>query len=408
MNEDKSKHGLDFLTTIPIELKTEIFKYLCSHCTSNISDNDSTRPQPHDHESLAKLCLTCRSLRDVAQPILYHYFWCQKHGPDSTMNSFAWTLNERPHLAGIIRRVEFLHFDVLPDHESRQFSVLSALNAHQLAKSLSKIHFMLFDSVLAQAINLEELTVTAETWTLPAIDFPRLRFLRLNVRHLDIEQQLSGDNMRVRAAQQIERLWLNTVSEICEYLPNLAPNTQRLTLEIDFPEDAELEVEELVKGLPKLTTFELQAMEFGDFRQIDILSTLLARKDDLTRIGLYIPGILIDLSRLKGFSNLKHLRLAGKIQGSEDFEEYLFLLRLESLWIELDVDKPVWLVAQMSERVSRDDNLKSVKCSRLSDDIPELQDASWYQNVKTKFEAAGVEFEIVPNCDDREDYYMFD
>ncbi|KAH7144533.1 hypothetical protein B0J13DRAFT_623069 [Dactylonectria estremocensis] len=402
---------VDLFSRLPPELKREICEYLCTHCTTEILTKSwFFDKRPYD-ASLASLCLTSRPFQAIAQPILYHYFRCRKDDRHSTMVSFARTINKRPDLADQIRRLEYVGKQA-HSQSGQPLSRLSSDIAHQLPLSLQKI-LMLFNSVLTQATNVEMVAVATYKWTLPAINLPRLRFLQLYMDKFSVTRLPSGTSMGVREAPQIERLQLNCYRLVCPYLSNLAPNTQRLTLRMSnqAPVSIDRDIAKLVEGLPKLTTFELSAPEtFRDYarddfdfasERPDFLSGLLVRKDDLTRISLRSSDMPIKLSLLKNFTNLKHLRLDGGLLGSDDFEEYVCLLKLESLWIQLYVGKPMWLVAQMSERASRDGHLKYVRCDRFIDyPIPEIdygvQSPSWQENVKKNFEAAGVEFEMSP------------
>ncbi|KAI0471014.1 hypothetical protein GGR56DRAFT_125432 [Xylariaceae sp. FL0804] len=93
------------LLDLPNEVVHEICRMFCHHCT--IPDNDSYRFLPawvREHRfALTSLSRSCRLLRAVAQPLLYHELWLEYSGPHYQLLR---TLMENPTLAQHVRYFE--------------------------------------------------------------------------------------------------------------------------------------------------------------------------------------------------------------------------------------------------------------------------------------------------------------
>ncbi|KAF3800950.1 hypothetical protein GCG54_00010224 [Colletotrichum gloeosporioides] len=115
------------LLDLPPELIKRICEELCYHCRNPKHfvnhDEDDTK---NDKRSLAKVCLTSRALRNLVQPILYHYYatgnghWVHHNGIDEYTNVqvqmehdrlplFLRTIIERPDLGRMIRGLQLCH-----------------------------------------------------------------------------------------------------------------------------------------------------------------------------------------------------------------------------------------------------------------------------------------------------------
>ncbi|AEO67909.1 uncharacterized protein THITE_117774 [Thermothielavioides terrestris NRRL 8126] len=78
---DPSNHGHGAPSTprgpglmiLPVELLSEICRLLCLHCYAEHDAEAAFAPPKRDEQvALRSLCLTCRLLRTVAQPFLFH------------------------------------------------------------------------------------------------------------------------------------------------------------------------------------------------------------------------------------------------------------------------------------------------------------------------------------------------
>ncbi|RGP68923.1 hypothetical protein FLONG3_7984 [Fusarium longipes] len=112
---------------LPVEIFTAICRNLCAHCQhAHVVD---LPPDEIDHaieaqQALSRLSRTCRHLRSIAQPILYHCYhsgrqsdlsnspeWCANTGDRrrevETLKAFLRTLLQRPDLAKHVRALAF-------------------------------------------------------------------------------------------------------------------------------------------------------------------------------------------------------------------------------------------------------------------------------------------------------------
>ncbi|KAK3305982.1 uncharacterized protein B0T15DRAFT_502999 [Chaetomium strumarium] len=98
---------------LPTEVLTTIFEFFCAHCR-----HDNVR-DPYDEQTLVTLCQVSRYLRDVTQPILYHFFTSEVRtlGPSKGEDS----------VSNIYRKLLFLR---------------SLVARHDLAEAVRSLHFV--------------------------------------------------------------------------------------------------------------------------------------------------------------------------------------------------------------------------------------------------------------------------
>ncbi|KAF7545720.1 hypothetical protein G7Z17_g8959 [Cylindrodendrum hubeiense] len=287
-------------------------------------------------------------------------------------------------------------------------------------------HRTLFDIILSRAAdNLEELSVEIEEgWRLPPIDLPVLKDLQLQRAELSGPPSLTypKGERGLNAAPMLERLWLENwnLSDVAHHdFIDLVSHIRRLSIRPDaegygMPEN---NIAILAKELPRLTGFDCFDPHLGraSVPEVELLTHLLIRKDDLTQLYIETDSFYIDFTLLSCFENLKHLRLHCFIQvdldaeaENEDEDEMVSILKahplplphsLETLWIFIVGKLHVWILVQLSQSLNQYVNLKYVRC--ISSTILEDQgfwDKAWRilneEGVGKSFAKANVEFEV--------------
>ncbi|KAH6952400.1 hypothetical protein BKA56DRAFT_625782 [Ilyonectria sp. MPI-CAGE-AT-0026] len=320
-NRREQRNQLDVFAKLPLELRLGICEYLCDHCTNAISLRSTSKP---DYGPLACLCLTSRSFRAAAQQVLCHFFWCQDGDPGRRLGPFLTTLSRRPELMAHVRRIRYQPdpWDDAPlDFQTDDTSADE--NLVPLRVEIFRLHRSLFDEVLSQAGNLEELTIQIEEgWRLPPIDFSCLRHLNLGRPGRNSANYDDGptpnypqDKRGLRTAPRLEQLWLDqwNISEVAGPKPLcLASNIRLLTMAPESQDSNEISNANKVTPVTeasKLATFEF--IENFETRQggEKILPLLLEQKYHLTSISIQSWRYQVDLALLGEFIHLKHLRL---------------------------------------------------------------------------------------------------
>ncbi|KAF7545726.1 hypothetical protein G7Z17_g8960 [Cylindrodendrum hubeiense] len=325
-----------------------------------------------------------------------------------------------PDLAAEIRRMEYAPeaYNHPIEEEDPQ---LPERNECYFYEAQDELPTMLFQMILTQAINLEELTVIAPRWNLPAIEFRLLRHLHIEVLQLSIsrKQYPGGSKTSIEAAPCLVRLWLgNCEIFLVQDILDLARNIRRLKFGVqrDFDELISDNVAALAEGLPNLTTFEFIDNSIVDSSQHELLVNLRGRKDDLTQIYIHSSLFFIDLALLSTFENLKDLGLDCNINGMDEIQDeadletisspLAFPRSLESLWIRLIDPKAIWLIVRLSRSLYQYGHLEWVQCRRTKFDRgrnePGMANRIFMEkDVHEKFEESEVEFDLL--WDDNED-----
>ncbi|KAH7000187.1 hypothetical protein EDB80DRAFT_779645 [Ilyonectria destructans] len=406
---------VDLFTPLPLELKREICEYLCDHCKTTIPQHETFKPR---HGPLASLCLASRALRDAAEPVLYHFFFCQDSEPQQRLEPFSKTLLQRPELAAHIRRIRYRPEPWSQDADWREVKRGAFLETNSEIENLT-LHRSLFDMVLSRAENLEELSIEIEEgWCMPPIDLPQLKDLHLQRPKEWMPPSLTypKGERGLNAAPLLERLWLEkwNLFDVAHHdVLDLISHIRRLSIQPDTKSHGSPEnrIKILVKEIPKLTGFDWFDPHLGTDPEVELLSHLLVRKSELTEIYIESDFFFIDFTLLSHFENLKDLRLHCHIQDlfeTDNYEEKLSKLKeyrlalpysLEKLEVFIVDQLHMWILVRLSQSLSQYVNLKAVECiSGLDAEGRELRQQTYRilkeERVQENFLKANVDFSV--------------
>ncbi|PNP47127.1 hypothetical protein THARTR1_10632 [Trichoderma harzianum] len=141
------------LMTMPDEILVKICEYMCYHCSAHA----------YKVGDLALFSLTCRHLRDIAQPILYH------HATPGNMVPFVRTLIERPDVAAQVRILftDEAHRDSKLDTDIEIFQAEAQRLNHgnrnkwtrEMLDDVIEYHHRLFELAIALLPNVKQITL---------------------------------------------------------------------------------------------------------------------------------------------------------------------------------------------------------------------------------------------------------
>ncbi|KAH7137586.1 hypothetical protein EDB81DRAFT_799622 [Dactylonectria macrodidyma] len=125
---------MSMLAALPDELQLNIFENFCDHCNYDFHDEYI----PSSYQPLLNLCLTSKSIRPMAQDVLFHNFRHLDKHPLDSLTCFAVTLHRNPNLANKVLRFSYIAF---------------------ATPSFDNLGRSLVEQILRQTKNLQELQV---------------------------------------------------------------------------------------------------------------------------------------------------------------------------------------------------------------------------------------------------------
>ncbi|KXH25697.1 hypothetical protein CSAL01_03670 [Colletotrichum salicis] len=294
------------LTNLPIEILNNICTSLCCHCRQNKvkldkpSAPDISNEDYSERLGLRNLCLTSRSLRYIAQPILYHVFlhhcnmnWKKKETHlIPRLFRLLRTINENPHLSFCIKSIDIKAYeekcdccsptaDCATDEETVQVMRLSertGLYVDLLDVDYDTLPEILTQFLLIMTPNLQKLSLCVPRWwyfqPLETWIHGHNESMTLlgQVRHMELEIERHANDMcfdehdedtcfHPTPPSPVERLLIDNASNIevlsctaggLESLPKL-PSLRRLHLHMKGSWEGMLP--QLMDRLPHLTHF---------------------------------------------------------------------------------------------------------------------------------------------------------
>ncbi|KAH8904690.1 hypothetical protein BR93DRAFT_829779 [Coniochaeta sp. PMI_546] len=320
------------LVGLPPELVTHICSYLCPHCTG-------VRPRlPNRQPDLSRLSRTCRRLRDIVQPIVFHRFHDRQSSPGHRLRLLR-VLSIRPDLGQNIKSLSISEPD---DHDALTEVDQQFINDSIVRLGLPPLprgwnidgygehRVLLLELILLQTPNLEVLQIPLDyDWTLNIIRHQATRPFLQKLKSLRVEHfYISGDRYEVsmqavdallRASPNLENLSLPTVTD-CKGSYTLG-NLRRL----EFAEDCSIApdvLSDFVASSPRLEVFALHwdALSTAyditeDRRAVDAWVALEQRADTLRQIRLDIRDDLPlghgNRSSMRDFGSLQVLKVNG-------------------------------------------------------------------------------------------------
>ncbi len=161
------------LSGLPPEVLIEICRNLCLHCRVPYVVGlplSEIEPAFDDQDALSKLSRCCTRLRDIAQPILFHWYHCQDYETDINdrfLNSifplsvFVHTLMNRPGLAESVRALALYTPPSIYNHDCDAVG-LDSFDPQTIVAALSNFHSLdRFDpqKIVVTLSNLHSLAV---------------------------------------------------------------------------------------------------------------------------------------------------------------------------------------------------------------------------------------------------------
>lgn len=138
---------------LPIELKILVCSQLCGHCTDPTCSYQtwSLSELQENLNTLSSLSKTCKLLRNIAQPILHHYFPFRRGHTIAQLYLFIRTLTTRPDLASDVRILSL--------------EVANNANKKALRKSHLVYNNLDYERVVQAAARFSLQPPTADEWT---------------------------------------------------------------------------------------------------------------------------------------------------------------------------------------------------------------------------------------------------
>ncbi|EMT74242.1 hypothetical protein FOC4_g10002723 [Fusarium odoratissimum] len=302
------------LFSCPEEIIDIVCQQLCPHCSERASPRHFFRyeePKPtHDRKCLLALSLTCKELRHISQPHLYH----RPMGHD--FFGFIDTIAGTPALGRHVKEL------CLNEHMIRRFLLQYADQAKFLAQFGNATgYFGERRQIVGTAINclmsvaisltpmLNKLEIHVESdWkfsSIPSGCLPNLKKLTITVSWSFPTDDLDGLAGLLDAAPRLERIELvNLEVRDATKKPKTSfchDTVNEITLRSCMLHISQLEA--IMRGFPKLQTFRIGApnhCQRADTRSQDtallyrIEDLLMLRSDTLKHLTLHFPGIHLD------------------------------------------------------------------------------------------------------------------
>ncbi|KAK1505343.1 hypothetical protein CABS01_00811 [Colletotrichum abscissum] len=270
------------LTDLPVEILDQICSSLCCHCRQHKMQLDkpsaavSSTEDDGERLGLRNLCLTSRSLRQIAQPILFHVFL--HHCTMSTMNwtseetnliprlfQLLRTINEDAHLSSCLKSIDINAFEekciicspsleCATQEEISQVTRLSkktGLDINPAGLDHDLLPEILIQFLLIMTPNLQNVSLCVPRWW---VFYPLRKWInkwrpKLNeskillgqVRHMELETERYSDDTCLEDDHKDEGLCHPIPDPIERLLIDSAPNLEVLSCSAGG-----------LEGLPKL------------------------------------------------------------------------------------------------------------------------------------------------------------
>lgn len=245
------------LSTLPNELLYKICKNLCPHCANlpRSLPEDGYKLEDGRH-ALSCLSKTCRQLREIAQPILYHHVYTIRHW------HFLRSIIARPDLAANVRELQY------PGDSDSPFS--GDLNADAVLRAqeellkhmegidgtdINTINWAdILDMILERLPNAEELSINIGNTHIEVFhaDLESIRRLRLYSRSKDREH---GDQMGSLLSVMPDLEELNISIDFRPEETYMLPFTELRSLDLEFSRWSASGLTTMINHCPQLERF---------------------------------------------------------------------------------------------------------------------------------------------------------
>lgn len=321
------------LADMPVELMSHICSFLCIHCTG-----ERTRWPMMRQTALSRLSRTCRRLRDIAQPIIFHSF-STRRSDEHRLARLLRTLSTRPdlalHMKSLVLAEKPQHGNLCEADRLFVQAVVARLGLGHLPDHWTETEghpLLLAELILNYTPNLEDLQIPlSPDWELgivrhqaakPFRFLPKLRVLEITFYYISGDRRgLSTGQITglLSAAPSLEELRVPTLSLMYMRLPLSS------LIRFEFWENCCVAPEFLhmiMVSCPHLRAFALHwdALDdpydfVEDRRTVDAWDALALRVDTLREISLDVRGDLPlgegDRCSLSDFAQLQVLRVDG-------------------------------------------------------------------------------------------------
>ncbi|KAH6997281.1 hypothetical protein EDB80DRAFT_147454 [Ilyonectria destructans] len=295
------------LQQMPPELLVAICQQLCPHCTppwtaplSRLDPCWQHRRQelsPPRLSALANLSRSCRWLRNVARPFLYHF--PVTRGPQTL--TLLKTLSQRPDIASHVKELgSVTNFWSVVQERLTSHVDRSGIDRNFLRKDLKLIQLGL---LICLAPNLEFLELALCNEPVPLLRpcrLPRLRHLTLICRYRSSQVSLNSVKNILQSApnlQTIEACGIGAVAALSEH-----SNIRTLVLERSVM--ARDDFRRTMRAFPKLASFTFRTPQFALLENTDatpsqIEQAIMTRRDTLRHFVLAVdPAFCLPISHL--------------------------------------------------------------------------------------------------------------
>ncbi|KAL2830805.1 hypothetical protein BDW59DRAFT_158245 [Aspergillus cavernicola] len=296
------------LESLPTEILYQIISYLCPHYQGRyrilVLSTISLKP-------ISPVSKACRRLREVAQPILFHYFYHYGAQEQGRLVSFLHALTSRPDLTRAVSILQFMHYDDENLTESDRTLIETCVAGVGLPplppeSCCPNLEALSFSTDLECPIDLFPSFPIA----LPTpISFPRLHRLSIGcISHRDVAALLeAAPNLRELYIPRLEGFESNRAHfPAWRYL-------RKLKLASDTYHPSFLK--SIIAACPQLQSFGLELRAFDNDTSnesastTDVWAALPRAKDTLQEIIVEIdPDIPLKLLGDRNISSLQHFR----------------------------------------------------------------------------------------------------
>lgn len=263
------------LVALPVELIKHICSYLCPAC---ITIPAKCKRLLKGQADLSRLSKTCRRLKDIAQPILFHSFSDAGRSPPRRQMQLLRLLTSSPHLAQHIRAINIdepsYHIELTEADQEFLVNTVSSLGIDPPPLYWNKDGsgewtLLVLELILILTPNLEALVLPLDyDWQLPIVNhLAKSKPFLPNLKSLEVDHYyISGDRYEVN---------VDAIFGIADAAPNLQ------FLSIPSPG--------WCGGVDKLSVGNLRRLEFqaNSFVSPDLLSSLCGSAPKLEYLALH-------------------------------------------------------------------------------------------------------------------------
>ncbi|CAH0000055.1 unnamed protein product [Clonostachys byssicola] len=321
------------------EILVQILEYLCPHCSGEVKGTDTRSLGTRDsrlveasQSNLHGLSTSCRKLRNIAQPCLYHYIVQTENA-----RLIARTLLQRPSLAQTVEGLSITALDFNgEDDETLSDEDLATLELQMQTVSTDALENDTFERenilgmlMLGHTPNIQKLSVLTDSF-IPMMYYPDgalscLTILRANCDDTENGFGLSALAGIMRAAPNLKTFVASNLVKVS--LEEGEIFSESVT-EVNIAEAAiwKEDFDMLIQGFPSLQVFRFEtggdrANYIWCASPADMAKSLLARKETLKKLNLSVSAEFFP---------------DGKLERGDMIDDLSRMTALESITLNID------------------------------------------------------------------------